>query len=199
MRLINGDILSLNVPQPDPAIGKVLVAGPLMDEAIFGRSVVLMLDHDTAGSLGVVTNKQAGLKMSGIFPDMEAGGEIPVYVGGPVGLDRMLFLHRFGGAIEGSTQVLPGLYYSCDLKRAKELINMGARVEGNIRFFVGYSGWRAGQLRDELDRHSWAVGDVGDAGELIALSGDEAWRNAVTWLPQRHRVWLNFPGDLHSN
>lgn len=76
---------------------------------------------------------------------------------------------------------------------------MGATVEGNIRFFVGYSGWEKGQLRAELDKGDWAVASIESVADVMRLSENEAWRSAVETLGERYHIWLNFPIDAQLN
>ena len=67
-----------------------------------------------------------------------------------------------------------------------------------MRLFIGYSGWDSRQLRGELDRFEWAVGSV-NTHDVLNLSENEAWREAVKQLDDRYRVWLNLPKDAELN
>ena len=67
--------------------------------------------------------------------------------------ERLYYLHTLGSVVPDSVEVIDGLYVGGDFECIREIINMGAIVEGNIRFFVGYSGWEKGQLRKELDNY----------------------------------------------
>ena len=91
-----------------------------------------------------------------------------------------------------------GLYVGGDFECIREIINMGAIVEGNIRFFVGYSGWEKGQLRKELDNFEWAVGQS-IVADVLNLRENDAWRKAVKDMGARYKVWLNVPLDAQLN
>lgn len=198
--LLRDDILSLRVPQPDPSPGSLLIAGPLLDQECFCRSTICLIDHDNgSGTMGLVTNRESGCSLADLVDGVEREERVPVFVGGPVQTGRLYYLHRMGGLIDGSEPVAPGLWAGGDFGKVLELVNGGVKIEGNIRFFVGYSGWSAGQLRGELDRYDWAVGPMGDPGSLLTLTEREAWRAAVMSLGSRYRVWLNFPLDAQLN
>lgn len=198
--LIDEDILSLDIPQPEPDCGSLLIAEPLMNDGCFQRATVCVIDHNqTTGTMGLVTNRMSDYTLAEIVDGIEADEDIPVFVGGPVHRERLYYLHTFGDEIPDSVEVVPGLYVGGDFERVKDIINMGATVEGNIRFFVGYSGWEKGQLRAELDKGDWAVASIESVADIMNLSENEAWRSAVETLGERYHIWLNFPIDAQLN
>lgn len=200
MHIIDDDILSLTIPQPEPECGSILVAEPLMDDGCFQRATVCVVDHNSeTGTMGLVTNRMSGYMLNELIDGIDIEDDIPVYVGGPVHKERLYYLHTFGKEVPDSVEVVPGLFVGGDFERVKEIINMGAPIYGNIRFFVGYSGWEKGQLRKELDRFDWAVAGIGEIDDIMTLSENEAWRNAVTTLGERYKIWLNFPIDAQMN
>lgn len=196
---IDFDILSLKIPQSEPESGSLLIAAPLLDDGVFSRSTVCIIDHTVEnGTMGLITNRLSQYKLHEVIDGIETHEVIPLYVGGPVHHDRLYYIHTFGDEIPDSVEIMPGLYVGGEFERVKELINMGAVMSGKMRFFVGYSGWEKGQLRDELDRHDWAVGTV-NIHDSLNLSDNEAWRAAVADLGSRYRVWLNLPTDVALN
>lgn len=199
MANIDFDILAMKIPQPEPECGSVLIAEPLLDDGCFSRATVCVIDHSPEnGTMGLVTNRLSHYKLQEVVDGIDTHEDIPVYVGGPVHHDRLYYIHTFGDDIPESVEIVPGLYVGGDFDRVKELINMGAVVNGNMRFFVGYSGWEKGQLRGELDRFEWAVGSI-DPFDVLHLSENEAWREAVKHLGDRYRVWLNLPKAVELN
>ena len=198
--LIDEDILSLDIPQPEPDCGSLLIAEPLMNDGCFQRATVCVIDHNqTTGTMGLVTNRMSDYTLAEIVDGIEVDEDIPVFVGGPVHRERLYYLHTFGDEIPDSVEVVQGLYVGGDFERVKDIINMGATVEGNIRFFVGYSGWEKGQLRAELDKGDWAVASIESVADVMSLSENEAWRSAVETLGERYHIWLNFPIDAQLN
>lgn len=200
MRLIDEDILSMNIPQPEPEAGNLLIAQPLMTEACFRRSTVFLIDHDAeSGSMGLVTNRLSNYTLNDAVDGIEIDNEIPIYIGGPVHKERLYYLHTLGADIPQSIEVVPGLFVSGDFDKVKELVNLGIETEGKIRFFLGYSGWEKGQLRRELDNNDWAVATVENPSQVLALDENDAWRAAVTTLGKQYSVWLNFPMNAQMN
>ena len=200
MRIIDEDILSMDIPQPEPDCGSLLIAEPLMNDGCFQRATVCVIDHnEDSGTMGFVTNRMSGYMLSELVDGIEIDEDIPVFIGGPVHRERLYYLHTFGADVPDSVEVIPGLFVGGDFERIKELINMGAEIYGNIRFFIGYSGWEKGQLRQELDKSDWAVASIESVEDILTLSENDAWRNAVITLGERYRVWLNFPIDALLN
>ena len=81
----------------------------------------------------------------------------------------------------------------------KRYINNGGQVFGKMKFILGYSGWAAGQLAAEIDRHDWAIVMPGNAEMIMREGGDDIWRESVGNLGERYRMWLNWPIDLSMN
>lgn len=94
------DIESLLFSRPDASRtdiskGDVLVAEPLMQEGIFRRSVILILDADvSSGYMGLVLNHKTSLSMQDLIPKWEGGKRVPLFAGGPVDLERLFMLHN---------------------------------------------------------------------------------------------------------
>ncbi len=185
-------------PGTAPTRRALLLAEPLMKEPYFRRSVVLILEKDQAGGyIGLTLNKRAGLRLGDIFKDWVHGADIEVYSGGPVEEQRLFMLHTLGDIFPGSHEILPGLYVGGELEAISRYIKSGGEIEGKIRFFLGYSGWGAGQLDKELLSRSWAVAGPGtereDVVRLLQGSENEYWRREVARLGDACRSWLVVP------
>merc|ERR1712065_46093 len=92
----------------------ILISEPFLLDYYFKRSVVLLCDHSDEGSFGVIMNKPLSVKLNEVvkdFPDFAA----PIYLGGPVQNDSLFFLHTIGDKIEGSVEVINGLFWGGDL------------------------------------------------------------------------------------
>ena len=193
------DILSMRIPQPEPKCGSLRIAEPMLFDGCFSRSTVCIIDHSAdEGTMGLITNRNSGYLLHEIVDGIEENNEIPVFVGGPVHNERLYYLHTLGSVVPDSVEVIDGLYVGGDFECIREIINMGAIVEGNIRFFVGYSGWEKGQLRKELDNFEWAVGQS-IVADVLNLRENDAWRKAVKDMGARYKVWLNVPLDAQLN
>ena len=138
--------------------GTFLVAQPFLSDPYFKRSVILLCDHHPDGTFGFILNKSVKMNINELledFPDFDA----EVFYGGPVSTDTIHFIHNVGNLLEDSQKVTQGIYWGGDFDRLKFLINTGMILPANVRFFVGYSGWSGGQLKEEMNLGSWILGD----------------------------------------
>ena len=131
---------------PAPAPGSILVAEPPMADPNFRRAVVLVCEHTTEGSFGLVLNRPSGLTLA------EAAAEsLPfdaeLWLGGPVQTDTLHYLHPFGDAVESALPVLDGVYWGGAFDELRRASRAAASTPSEVRFFVGYSGWGPGPAR----------------------------------------------------
>lgn len=184
----------------NPQRGDLLIAEPLLTEPYFSRSVVLLLDEDTNhGHLGLTLNKITPVTLQDLFPDWYAGKDIPVYCGGPVEADRLFMLHTLGDKFEGSMEVVPGVYVGAKLDDVIDYINTHHYTEGDIRFFLGYSGWSKDQLTSEILKNTWALNPNGASSDLLLGNEDTFWRREVEKLGEKYRSWLVVPKNPSYN
>ena len=120
-----------------------------------------------------------GHTLDSYLDGVSSESRVPVYCGGPLGSDRMVFMHTLGDDVfAGAKQFAPGLWLGGDFDAAIDYVNSGYPLDGLIRFFIGYSGWTAEQLKSELHANSWAVADCpSDKTMLLSLSDDAYWHN----------------------
>lgn len=176
-------------PDITPERGSLLIAEPMMKEAFFSRSVVLLLDVDkNQGHLGLVLNKETEITLHDLVPEFEAGANIPVFAGGPVDMQRLFMLHTLGDRFKGSVEIIPGLYVGGDLDDVANYMAVFGDPEDRIRFFLGYSGWSRNQLETEKNNHSWAVNRHPESDGLLTGSEDEYWRREVKKLGDKYKL-----------
>ena len=157
--------------------GKLLIAEPFMLDPHFKRAVVLLCEHAEEGSLGFILNKSLDMKIAELiadFPEFESY----VHFGGPVQTDTIHYIHNVGDLLENSQQVTKGVYWGGDFDKLKFLISSQMIQPHNIRFFVGYSGWTEGQLKQELKYGSWVTDNM-DANYLFKNKAAELWQNVM--------------------
>ena len=134
MEEISIDIFNLLDKQPEPARGNVLLAKPTVDDACFKRSVILLVDHDSEGSMGVIVNRLTDYTLADVIEGPDYFQEIPLYMGGPVGLNQMFFLHTLGpDIIPNCIQVARGLYFGGDYEAVKRYVACGEPVVGQMK------------------------------------------------------------------
>ena len=182
-----------------PAQGSILISEPFLQDAYFQRSVVLLVEHNTQGSMGFVLNKKTDLIVNTFFPELEEYPEIPIYLGGPVSANRLFFIHSLGDLIvPDSVKIKDRLYFDGDFQTLKRYMQNGHSIEGKVKFFLGYSGWTEGQLEGEITRNSWVVSQ--STNENIMIAEDESfWKASLKELGSRYKTWTNYPKDPYLN
>lgn len=195
------DIYHLNDEQPLPVRGSLLVAKPTVDDFFFKHSLVLMVDGDEGdGAMGVMVNHYMGYNLRDILPDIESTEEIPLFLGGPVGTQMLFYIHTLGPeVIPEAIGVGDNVWFGGDFEAVKRYVELGAPIEGRIKFIVGYSSWGKDQLASELERHDWAVLNQGDKQLIMGDGDDDLWREAVSRFGNRYRLWLSLPNDPTNN
>ena len=158
--------------------GRLLVANPTMQDPNFDRTVVLVLEHNAEGALGVVLNRPSDAALTGALPAWGplAADPAVVFVGGPVGPDSAIGLARAaaGGETDGWAPLFDG-YGTVDLGRPPDEVE--ARVDA-LRVFAGYAGWGPGQLEGELAAGGWVVVDAAPDDPLCA-EPDRLWESVL--------------------
>lgn len=164
---------------------QLLIAMPGMVDPNFNSTVTLICEHGDEGALGIVINRPIGLTMSGLFaqlnlanPDAKAAAG-PVLLGGPVGPERGFVLHDPGSAYENSLVVSDDIH----LTLSRDVIDAMAKGCGPNKTLValGYAGWEAGQLEEEILANSWL--NVPASPEIVFDTPfDERWMSAAQVL-----------------
>jgi putative transcriptional regulator len=140
-----------------------LIAMPSMLDPIFGGSVVYICEHNERGAMGMVINKPTDMTVSGLFdridlkleniPDSHPMGKSPVMFGGPVQDDRGFVLHTPIGKFSSSLKVTDDIAFTTS-RDVLEALAAGEAPE-RIIVSIGYAGWSAGQLEQEILANGW--------------------------------------------
>ena len=158
----------------DPAsinlTNQFLIAMPGMADDTFAGAVVYLCEHTDKGALGLVINKPIDIKLRNLFEkveltlDREDLAETPVFFGGPVQTERGFVLHEPVGGHYNSSLAIPGGLEMTTSKDVLEALSNGAGPK-KLLVTLGYSGWSAGQLEEEIARNGWLT--VSAAPEVI--------------------------------
>ncbi|WP_068026342.1 YqgE/AlgH family protein [Nocardia mexicana] len=180
--------------------GTLLVSATDLTEPSFRRTVVYIVEHNDAGSLGVVINRPSETPVQEVLPRWAELAAQPraLYIGGPVKRDAALCLAtvKVGTAIDRAAGLrrVDGRVALLDLDSDPEVV--GPMVEG-IRIFAGYAGWTFGQLEGELERGDWIV--------LSALPSDpiagrtDLWAQVLRRQPLPLSLLATHPIELERN
>jgi putative transcriptional regulator len=140
-----------------------LIAMPGMADDTFAGAVIYLCEHTEKGALGLVINKPIDIKLKNLFEKVELTldrpdlADVPVYFGGPVQTERGFVLHEQldgEGPHYNSSLQIPGGLEMTTSKDVLEALSHGAGPK-KILVTLGYSGWSAGQLEEEIGRNGW--------------------------------------------
>ncbi len=164
---------------------QLLIAMPGMADPNFSSTVTLICEHNDEGALGIVINRPLTLNLGSLFEQLDvcdADPDIakdPVLMGGPVGPERGFVLHNPGPSFENSVAVSEDIH----LTLSRDVIDAIATGQGPDKSLValGYAGWEAGQLEDEMLANSWlnvtATSDI-----VFDLPFSDRWSAAARTL-----------------
>jgi putative transcriptional regulator len=172
------------------AKGKFLVASRELVDPNFFETVILLVDYDMHGALGVVVNRPTEVRLGEALPEVKElrrRKDVVVFLGGPVARDRMLLLVQTANQPPQSLRVFDRVYASGNLDALRRSLSRG---EG-VRAFAGYAGWGPGQLDAEVARGDWLIGPA-DAKALFNSAPASIWDDLIerfsgdwTVLPRR--------------
>jgi len=181
----------------EPARGRLLVSGPYLPDPYFRRTVVLLCDHDEEGSFGFVLNRHMDLAVNDLMENMPPIGS-QVGIGGPVQSGNLYYLHTLGKRIEGSQEVVDGVYMGGDYDQLRGVLSADQRLTRHVRFFVGYSGWGKDQLEKELSEKSWLV-SRGQKKRIMDVRTKDLWGATLRDMGKSFAPLANFPEDPTLN
>ena len=146
--------------------GRLLVAAPILRDPNFHRTVVLVAEHTEEGAMGLVLNRPTETPVGTALPELTpiAGDDDPVYVGGPVALESVLAVAELDDPDDASELLFEAVGFVQD----PDVAVLRGRV------FVGYAGWSAGQLEEELEEESWLVLPA-ETDDLFSDDPDGLW------------------------
>jgi putative transcriptional regulator len=166
-----------------------LIAMPGMGDGTFAGTVVYLCEHTDQGALGLVINKPIDIKLKNLFEKVELSldredlADEPVYFGGPVQTERGFVLHERlgedGGHYNSSLQIQGGLEMTTS-KDVLEALSHGAGPK-KVLVTLGYSGWGAGQLEEEMSRNGW-INVSAERGIIFDTPVEQRYEKALSLL-----------------
>ena len=162
-----------------------LIAMPAMADPNFSRTLTFIAEHNDDGALGVIINRPIDMDLGELFEKVEIGldstdlARQPVYFGGPVQTDRGFVLHRPAGEWHSSLKVSEELALTSSKDILESLGNSG--MPGDVLITLGYAGWSAGQLEQELAQNAWLTVPA-DPRIIFDLPADERLDAAMKLL-----------------
>ncbi|MEO8659802.1 MAG: YqgE/AlgH family protein [Bryobacteraceae bacterium] len=178
--------------------GRFLVADAKLRDPNFVETVVLLLRYDEEGGMGVVMNRPSRIPVSRALAGMNEAKKRtePAYDGGPVeraGLRAVLRTKTDPGE---ATVVVRGVYMVTSDKTLSNALKAGAQP-GDLRVFLGYSGWSAGQLEAETEAGAWHILKT-DADMIFDPEPETLWQRLSSDATRSIARMFNRPGRLQS-
>ncbi|MGB0101029.1 MAG: YqgE/AlgH family protein [Nocardioides sp.] len=179
--------------------GMLLVATPALVDPNFADAVVLLLDVDDQGALGVVLNRPSGIRVAEVLEDW--GGVVAepevLFRGGPVSTEGALAVAtlRAEDDVPVGFRAVEGRLGLLDLDTPVELLE--GSLDG-VRIFAGYAGWGAEQLVDEIEEGSWYV-VPGQLRDVFRCDPDDLWRDVLRRQPGELAWHSTRPADPELN
>lgn len=160
------------------AAGVFLVARRDLPDPNFHRSVVLLVQHDERGTLGLIVNRPTHLRLRDALPDLPGAqaANHPLYLGGPVARTLLAMLLRNEEPATHIEPVVDDVAFSADRDVLERLIAR-KKSAAELRLYLGHAGWAAGQLHYELARGDWHLAKAD--GKSIFGDSDRLWDRLI--------------------
>lgn len=174
--------------------GQILIAMPAMQDPYFGKSVILVCNHDADGAMGIILNHPLDLQLGELFEQLQLQSAEPalqrrqIFFGGPVQVERGFVLHSPATEFNTTLELSHGL----GLTSSKDILEAAARGEApeHMLIALGYAGWSAGQLETEIQDNAWLTLDVRDSAQLHTLIFKLSSDDKLSWAMQQ--LGVNF-------
>ena len=179
--------------------GDLLVSSVELSDGIFAQSVVVLLDADEYGALGVVVNKLSDTALDRVLPGWVSATTPPqaLFSGGPVSQEGAICL----AALSDEAEEPPGwrrVFSTIGLLHLDTPIEIVTGAYRDIRIFAGYTGWGPQQLDAEVARGSWHVTRA-RYSDVFTDTPEDAWRRSLRRLPVPEAFFSTWSEDPDAN
>ena len=182
-----------------PAAGDLLVASILLADGVFNQTVVLVLDFDEDGALGVILNEISQTALESVLPDWVRAVSEPrlLFHGGPVSPNGAICLASVAERGEEPPGWRP-LFDNVGLLHLDTPIEIVTGAYTDLRIFAGYAGWAPGQLQSELDEGMWHVVRA-TYEDVFGERPTELWRAVLRRQSAELAIFSTWAGDPDLN
>lgn len=188
----------MDIPYSHLEKGTFLIATPDVDTGIFARSVLLVCEHSSNGSFGIIINKNLELELPEEITTVEElkNPRLGIRASGPVQTNQMMLLHSSPDLPEQTIEICPGVYLGGDLQFLQEAIS--DENGPNILLCFGYAGWQSGQLEREFLDGGWFL-HPSSARHIFETDPDNLWQTLLREMGGRYATLSMIPDDLSLN
>lgn len=178
--------------------GDLIIADPsIVNDIQFNRSIILITSSSIENEVvGLIINKILDYKLKDIIPEINI--DFDVYDGGPVNQDNLYYIHNQGHLIPESIKINQQLFWSGDFETIVDLINSKKITSKDIKSCLGYTGWSAKQLINEVRDDNW-IKSTKIKSEDIFTKMSNSWKKTMINLGGEYAIWSNTPENLSHN
>ena len=172
--------------------GTILISKPFIEDSRFSKTIILITEHNSKGTMGFVINKHTTKIISDV---LNRNINHIIKNGGPVQLDNLEFIHTKPDIIQGGIPIYDHYYLGGDIEQTFEYIQSNKINKDDISFFLGYAGWEVDQLNQEIVDGSWVI----YKGEIDIFSSELSWSKILIETDKEHEIWAHAPANFHLN
>ncbi len=173
-------------------VGKILVASRSLGDPLFAKTVILLVQYDADGVLGLTLNRRTKIAVSRVLESLRAAKKRSdlAYLGGPVETPAVFALLKSQAKVENAQSIFDGIY----MITAKPLLEqtLATQPDPNVfHVYLGYAGWSQEQLRKEIELGAWFV-FPGDVSAVFNADPDSLWQEMI------RKTELQIAGNEHG-
>jgi putative transcriptional regulator len=178
-------------------VGKLLVSSKGLPDPNFEKTVVLLIQYDDHGALGLMINRRTEVTLSKLLDGVDTAkhGSDNVFMGGPVEMQSVFALLKAEKKPEDAASVLSDVYLVTTKPPLQKALSAGSG-SGDLRVYVGYCGWGAGQLENEMRLGGWWIFG-GNASTIFDPNPTSLWSRLILRTEQQiARAGVRLAHDL---
>lgn len=174
---------------PKIEAGSVLVAKPFGNTDIFERVVIMILEHNSNGTTGILLNRQSNIMISDALSFLKINK--PLYYGGPSDTKIISYVHS-NKSLPDSISLRNGLFWGGSFDVLSELIDVQNIDLSELNFFAGFVHWKSGQLDEEINSNRWWICEMNSV-DLFTVNAEELWSECLEGCGHLYSIFANIP------
>jgi putative transcriptional regulator len=152
-------------------VGSVIISKPFWQDESYKRSVILLLEHDSNGSAGLILNKPSTLSINDALPELNI--LYPLYFGGPSEIKTVSYIHN-NPKLPEAIHIGNEIFWGGDYDSLVDLVSEHKFDIRHIKFCAGFVHWIPGQLESEVSEDKWWIDEI-NPQELFSTPADDLW------------------------
>ncbi len=187
-----------SIPYTHLTKGSFLIASPDIDAGIYFRSVVIICEHSTAGSFGLIINKHLDVELPEDLINVKefSNHNVKIRAGGAIQPNQMMLLHASDTIPDQTLKLCEGVFLGGDLQFLQEAVSDSNGPA--VRLCFGYCGWGAGQLEREFLSGNWFL-HPGNAKHVFETPSEKIWQSILREMGGKYATLSMIPEDLSLN